>query len=79
MSSSSFPLGACLALSLSAWMVADVALVAGLARQTWWRGAIALVLPPLALAWGWNAGMRTRAYAWGAALVAYAIAVAIAL
>jgi hypothetical protein len=70
-------LGAWLAVSFVAWLVAHASLVAGLARRgPWWRAAMALVFPPLAPAWG--RAMRGRAYAWTLALVAYGIGVAVA-
>jgi hypothetical protein len=73
-------LGAWLAASLVVWAVAHVALAIGLMRNKarWWRGGVALVVPPLAPAWGWSAGMRRTAYAWALAVVAYAMGVALA-
>ena len=70
-------LGAWLAVSFVAWLVAHAALVVGLARRApRWRAAVALVVPPLAPAWGWS--MRVRAYAWGAALAVYAFGLVLA-
>ncbi len=71
-------LGAWLAATFVAWVACHVALAARIARVAWWRGAMALVVPPLAPAWGWRLGMRRGAQAWAAAIVAYAIGVAIA-
>jgi hypothetical protein len=69
-------LGAWLAASFAAWLAAHVALAVGLGRQqSWWRGAAALVVPPLAPGWGWGAGMQKRAYTWALALAAYALGV----
>lgn len=55
------------------WIVVGLAAVRG-----WARAALAFVVPPLAPWWGWEAGMRRRAVAWGSALAAYAILVAAA-
>jgi hypothetical protein len=70
-------LGGWLAVSLGAWLLAHAALVAGLARRPpRWRAAVALVVPPLAPAWGW--AMRGRVIAWSLALAAYAMGIAAA-
>lgn len=72
-------MGTALALAFVAFVGAHLALVAGLARKgAWGRAAVALVVAPLAPWWGWDAGMRLRAAAWGAALALYAIGVAVA-
>lgn len=72
-------MGTALALALVAFVGAHLALVAGLARRgAWGRAAAALVVAPLAPWWGWGEGMRLRVAAWGAALVLYAIGVAVA-
>lgn len=56
-----------------------VAIVVALARTgAWRRAAAALIVPPLAPWWAWEAGMRGRAAVWGVALATYAIAVALA-
>ena len=47
-------------------------LAAGLVwRRQYWRGALALVLPPLAPYWGFGTGMRLRSILWVAALGLY--------
>jgi hypothetical protein len=71
-------LGAWLAISLVLYAGAHVALVVGLfRREPRWRGAVALVVPPLAPYWGWPLGMRARAWLWLGALGAYALGVAL--
>jgi len=53
---------------------AHVALVVGLSlRAPRWRGALALVVPPLAPYWGWEAKMRVRAALWALGLAVYAM------
>ncbi len=72
-------LGVWLAATLLAWLAAHVTLSARLAKRVaWWRGALALVVPPLAPAWGWRFGLRRGAQAWAIAIVAYAIGVVVA-
>jgi hypothetical protein len=67
-----------LAVSLVLHAGAHFALVAGLfRREPRWRGAVALLLPPLAPYWGWPLGMRKRAWVWLGALGAYAFGVAL--
>jgi hypothetical protein len=68
-----------LAIALLVHASAHVAIAAGLARSPgpWWRGPIALVVPPLAPVWGWRGGMRARVYAWTGALALYALGVAV--
>jgi len=42
-------------------IVAHVSLVMGLLRRRpWWRGAVALVVPPLAVFWGYEARLWRR-------------------
>jgi hypothetical protein len=73
-------MGIVVAVALVGFVATDVALVVGLARKgPWWRALAALAVPPLAPWWGWSAGMRRRAIAWGAALGLYAIGVAVAV
>lgn len=43
-----------------------------------WRGALALLLPPLAAMWGWQAGRRKTTVLWGLALLVYTVAMVIA-
>jgi hypothetical protein len=51
-----------------------VTLALGLGRRSpRWRGAVALVVPPLAPWWGWRAGMRARAAIWLVAAPLYAV------
>ena len=58
--------------------VAHVALVGGLAvRRSFGRATLALLMPPLAPYWGWEAGMRKRALLWLGALAAYALGIAL--
>jgi hypothetical protein len=72
-------MGIVLAVAFVAFGAAHVALVVGLVRRrAWLRAAIALCIAPLAPWWGWEAGMRLRTMAWGAALALYAIGVAAA-
>ncbi len=72
-------MGIVLAIALVAFVAAHLAIVAGLAqRRAWLRAGIAFVIAPLAPWWGWEAGMRLRTMAWGAALALYAIGIAAA-
>ena len=65
--------------SLACHIGAHLALVGGLfGRQPRARWLVALVLPPLAPYWGWEAGMRRRALAWVGTVVAYVLGVALA-
>ncbi len=68
-----------LVVTLVAHVGVHVAIAVGLAQQrAFLRAALALVLPPLAPWWAWQAGMRFRTYAWAATLALYAIGVAVA-
>lgn len=40
-------------------------------RKPWWRGAVALVVVPLAPWWGWKGGMRGSSTLWIAAALVY--------
>jgi hypothetical protein len=40
-------------------------------RRRYWRGALTLVLPPLAPYWGFGEGMRVRSILWVTALGLY--------
>jgi hypothetical protein len=61
--------------SFAALVTAHVSLSAGLAaRDPWWRGALAFVVPPLAPFWGVKEKLRARTIAWVAAVAAYAAA-----
>ena len=53
-------------------LVAHVTLVIGLLfRKPWWRGLIALVVPPLAPYWGYEAKLRGRVTLWLTTLAVY--------
>jgi hypothetical protein len=53
-------------------LVAHVTLVIGLLRRDpWWHGLVALVVPPLAPFWGYEAKLRGRVTLWVASLVVY--------
>jgi hypothetical protein len=68
-----------LALALVVHAGAHVALAVALAKvEGVLRGALALVIPPLAPLWGWRRGMRRRVYVWAGALALYALGVAVA-
>jgi hypothetical protein len=55
-------------------VTAHTALVVGLwLRAPRWRGLLALVVPPLAPYWGWEAKMRVRAGLWALGLAIYAM------
>jgi hypothetical protein len=57
-------------------LVAHVTLVIGLLRRDpWWRGAVALVVPPLAPFWGYEARLRGRVTLWVVTLVVYLVTV----
>lgn len=68
---------ALLVLAFATLVTVHVALAAGLAaRGPRWRGAVALVVPPLAPWWGWRTRLRARTVAW---LVLAAVYVALLL
>ncbi len=70
-------MGIPLALAFTAFAVAHLTLVGGLARSRAARRAVvALLVPPLAPAWGWEAGLRRTTWTWGAALALYTVLVA---
>lgn len=65
--------------ALAVLATAHVALAFGLARRgPWWRGAVALAVPPLAPYWGLHERMRLRSMVWLGALVVYGAAFAAA-
>jgi hypothetical protein len=69
-----------LSLSLVGWAAAHVAVTAQLARRgSWRRAAIALVVPPLAPWWAWQAGLKKTTWTWGAALALYAAGLTVAV
>lgn len=60
----------CVAVGLH--LVAHVTLVIGLClRDPWWRGLVALLVPPLAPFWGYEARLRRRVTLWVVTLVVY--------
>jgi hypothetical protein len=60
----------CVAVGLH--LVAHVTLVIGLLRRKpWWRGLVALVVPPLAPFWGYEAALRGRVTLWVVTLAVY--------
>jgi hypothetical protein len=57
-----------------------VTLAVGLLRRSpWWRGPVALLVPPLAPWWGWQAKMRLRSTLWVLAAAIYLAALVEAL
>jgi hypothetical protein len=71
-------LGLVLLAALLAFAGSHGAIVAALARRgEWRRAALALIFLPLAPYWAWRAGMRARVSVWIAALVVYALGVAV--
>lgn len=71
---------ALLVLAFATLVTVHVALSAGLAARTpRWRGAVALVLPPLAPWWGWRTRMRARTVLWIVAAAIYVALLAFAL
>jgi hypothetical protein len=68
-------MGVALAIALVAFLGAHLAIAAVLTgKGRWGRGALALVVPPLAPWWAWDrrVGARPLAIAWLAAFAAYA-------
>jgi hypothetical protein len=67
-----FALLALLCVAVGLHLVAHVTLVIGLMRRKpWWRGLVALVVPPLAPFWGYEARLRGRVTLWVVTLVVY--------
>lgn len=66
------------AFALLACFATHAVLVVSLAFRKWWKALVGLVVPPLAVVWAWDAGMRWRVFSWLAAVVAYAGVVAAA-
>lgn len=65
---------AVLVVAFATLVTAHVTLALGLLRRSpRWRGALALVVPPLAPWWGWREGMRARAAIWLLAAPVYAV------
>ncbi len=60
----------CVAVGLH--VVAHVTLVIGLfRREPWWRGLLALLVPPLAPFWGYEARLKGRVTLWVVSLALY--------
>jgi hypothetical protein len=67
-----FALLALLSVAVGLLLVAHVTLVIGLLRRDpWWRGLVALVVPPLAPYWGYEAKLRRRVTLWVLSLAVY--------
>ena len=61
-----------LSVAVGLHLVAHVTLVIGLARRgPWWRGLVALVVPPLAPLWGYEARLKGRVTLWVLTLAVY--------
>ena len=65
-----------LVLGFATLVTAHVALVARLMlrERPRWRGLVALVVPPLAVLWGFRAGWRKTATVWLVAVVVWVVA-----
>lgn len=67
-----FALLGLLSVAVGLHLVAHVTLVIGLMRcGPWWHGLLALVVPPLAPYWGYEARLRKRVTLWVLSLVLY--------
>lgn len=65
-----------LSVAVGLHLVAHVTLVIGLLRRKpWWRGLVALVVPPLAPFWGYEAELRGRVTLWVVSLAIYLVSV----
>jgi hypothetical protein len=61
-----------LSVAVGLHLVAHVTRVIGLLRRRpWWRGLVALVVPPLAPFWGYEAALRGRVTLWVVSLAVY--------
>jgi hypothetical protein len=61
--------------SFAAWGVLHVVVAWRLTlRRPWWRGAVALLVPPLAPYWAARSGDRWRATMWSVALATWGFA-----
>ena len=65
------------AIAFVACVCAHITLVGSTARALGWRAAIGLFVPPIAVYWAWERGMRRRVYVWVLAIVAYALGIAL--
>lgn len=71
-------MGIALVVVLAAFVGAHLVLAGGLARsRAVGRAVGALLVPPLAPLWGWEAGLRRTTFVWGAALALYVLGVAL--
>jgi hypothetical protein len=67
-----FVLLALISVAVGLHLVAHVTLVIGLLRRgPWWHGLLALVVPPLAPYWGYEAKLRGRVTLWVTTLAVY--------
>jgi hypothetical protein len=72
--------GIALAVLLLGWLIAHIALATRLlGRGSTVRAIVALFIPPLAPFWGYQAGLRRNAVAWGAALALYTVLLVVVL
>jgi hypothetical protein len=66
-------------ISFAGLLTTHVALTIGLTRRTpWWRGIVALFVPPLAPWWGWQERMRVRGILWIVAALLYGVMLVVA-
>jgi hypothetical protein len=71
-----FALLAVIGVVVGLFSVAHVTLVIGLLRrEPWWHGLVALVVPPLAPYWGYEAKLRRRVTLWVVSLAVYLVSV----
>ena len=70
-----------LVLGFATLVTVHIALVVRLIRRERprWRGLVALVVPPLAVIWGFRAGFRLNSVLWLVAVVIYLIALILSL
>ena len=67
-----YALLALISVAVGLHLVAHVTLVIGLLRRDpWWHGLLALVVPPLAPYWGYEAKLRGRVTLWVVTLAVY--------
>jgi hypothetical protein len=70
---------AVLVVAFATLVTVHVTLAIGLARRVpRWRGAVALVVVPLAPWWGWRERMRVRGFVWVVAAVLYGVSLGLA-
>ena len=70
-----------IALGFATLVTVHVALAGRLFLRTRprWRGAVALVVPPLAVIWGFRSGYRRMSVLWLVSVVIYLIALIVSL